>query len=145
MHTKFMGVFLILWCFPAPGRMWRGDWQSSGDCTVREAVSLPWHLQGHKMNVIVSMEALINVLSARQNPSGTEKRDLETAHGKGNTGWQLEREKIHSTVDLVCTRVAHIHYLYPAKECEIVRAARLTQPGHHFYRHCISGIYWILS
>lgn len=73
MHTKFMGVFLMLWCFPAPGGMWRGDQQSSRDCTDREAVSLTWHLQGHKISVIVS-----HLLSARQNSSGTEKRDLKT-------------------------------------------------------------------
>lgn len=76
----------MLWCFPASGGLWRGDQQSSGDCTDREAVSLTWDLQGHKMNVILSIEALINVLSARQNLSGTEKRDLETPNGKGNTG-----------------------------------------------------------
>lgn len=51
MHTKVMGVFLMPWCFPAPGGMWR---QPSGDCTAREVVSLAWHLEGHKMSVIVS-------------------------------------------------------------------------------------------
>lgn len=66
--------------------MWREDWQSSGDCTDREAVSLTWHLRGHKMSVIVSIQALINVFSARQKPSRTEKRDLETPNGKGDTG-----------------------------------------------------------
>lgn len=86
MHTKFMGVFLLLRCFPISSGMWRGDRQSSGDCTDREAVSLAWHLQGHKMSVVVSIESLINVLSDRQNPSGTEKRDLETPNGKGDTG-----------------------------------------------------------
>lgn len=86
MHTKFMGVFLKLWCFPAPGGMWRGDRQSSGDCTDRDAVSLTWHLQRHKMSAIVSTEALINVLSARQKPSGTEERDLETPNDEGDTG-----------------------------------------------------------
>lgn len=86
MQTKFMGVFLMLCFFPDPGGMWRGDRQSSGDCTDREAVSLTWHLHGRKMIVIVSIEALINVLSARQNPSGTEKRDLETPNDEGDTG-----------------------------------------------------------
>lgn len=86
MHTKFMSVFLMLWCFPAPGGMRRENWQSSGDCTDREAVSLTWHLRGHKMSMIVSIQALINVFSARQNPSGTEKRALETPNGKGNAG-----------------------------------------------------------
>lgn len=40
--------------------------------------------------------------------------------------------KIQSTVDLICTRIAHIHYLSPAKECEIERAAWLTEPGSQF-------------
>lgn len=86
MHTKGMGVFLMPSCFPAPSGMWSGDWQPSGDCPAGEVVSLVWHLQGHKMSVIVSTQPLINVLSAGQNPSGTEKRDLGTSNKKGGTG-----------------------------------------------------------
>lgn len=86
MHAKVMGVFLMPWCFPAPSGMWRGDRQPCGDCTAREVVSLAWHLQGQKMSVIVSTQPLINVLSAGQNPSGTEKRDLGTSNEEGDTG-----------------------------------------------------------
>lgn len=75
-----MDVFLMPWCFPAPGGMWRGNRQPLGDCTVRKIFLLTWHLQGHKMSVIVSTQPLISVLSAGQNPSGTEKRDLGTSN-----------------------------------------------------------------
>lgn len=39
--------------------------------------------------------------------------------------------KVRCNVDLVllCTRIVHISYLSPTKECEIVWVAWLTQPG----------------
>lgn len=66
--------------------MQRGDGQPSGDCTDKEVVSLTWHLQGHKMSVIVSTQALTNVLSDGQNLAGTEKRTLGT--------WELQMRMV---------------------------------------------------
>lgn len=85
-HTKVMGIFLMSQCFPVPGGMQRGARQPSGDCSAREAVSLTWPPQGHKVSAIGSTRPLINVLSAGQKLLGTEKRDLGPSNEEGDTG-----------------------------------------------------------
>lgn len=55
---------------------------------------------------------------------------LQMARVTQGDSWR--QKKIQSTVDLICTRIAHSHYLSPAKECEIVWPAGLTQPGPQF-------------
>lgn len=53
---------------------------------------------------------------------------------------------ITQTVDLIRPRVVHIPYLSPAEECEITRAAGLTQSGPRFsqalhFRNILNSIF----